>query len=230
MARRLSYSREIKIAFFAVVVLAMAVLVFATNLGNATDFVQNLDLEKYRDYIASYGALAPLVLFLLQALQAIIPILPGSVITIAGGLLLGELEGAVISYFGTLLGATVVFYLSKYFGRGFVEWLLHKKDLGAYDKMFQNNGFVITFLLRAIPFVDFGFASYLISISSITFKEYFIGTAIGIIPTVLIYSYYGAAFLQNPLVFSILGLVFLLLFLLAPYLMKKLTKRAPGGI
>ncbi len=227
MGRRLILSRETKIAFFVLLVLSLIIILiaFSKSINSAIEPVKNIDLGELRAYIYSFGLLAPFVLFLLQALQAVVPILPGSVITIAGGLLLGEFIGAVISYFGALFGSVLVFYISKFFGRGFVEWLFKKEDLGTYDAMFKENGFVITFLMRAIPFVDFGFASYIISISSISFKEYFFGTAIGLIPTVIIYSYYGSTFLKNPLLFSILGLVFLVLFLITPLFMKIFAKK-----
>ncbi len=225
MARKLIYSREIKIASFVLFVVLLSILAFSfLNVDQLVNETKNLDLNEIRAYISSYGPLAPIVLFFFQALQAVIPILPGSIITIAGGLLLGALEGAIISYFGAVFGSVLVFYISKYFGRGFVEWLFKKEDLGMYDEMFKRNGFTLTLLLRAIPFVDFGFASYLISISSISFREYFFGTAIGLIPTIFIYSYYGSAFLENPIAFSILGIIFLVLFLVTPYFMRRFLK------
>ena len=215
-------SREVR--FVIIVLLLISLVLLVLFFHNVITNIKYIDVNAIHSYVSSYGLIAPLILFLLQAIQAVIPILPGSVITIAAGLMLGEFEGILISYLGALLGAVSVFYISKYFGRKFVEMMIHEKNLEGYDKIFEKNGFFLTFLLRAIPFVDFGFASYIISISSINIKDYFFGTALGLIPTVLVYSYYGSVFLSNPLLFSILGIVFLILFLLIPYFMKMISK------
>ena len=210
--------KELKVVFGLIILLSILIAVLIANQKVIHSNISKIHPNEFRSYVESFGIIAPLILFLFQSLQAIIPILPGSVITIASGIILGGVIGSIISLFGALVGAIAVFYISKYFGREFVGWLIHRKDLGKYDEMFKKNGLVITFLLRAIPFVDFGFASYMISTSSISFRDYFFGTLLGSIPTTIVYVYYGSKFLQYPILFSILGIILLMIFIILPYI------------
>ena len=52
---------------------------------------------KFREYVMSFGALAPLAFFFLQFFQVVLAPIPGNVTTIAGGMLFGFLNAFLIS-------------------------------------------------------------------------------------------------------------------------------------
>ena len=62
-----------------------------------------------RDYILSFGILAPVASCLLIVLQALAAPVPSFVITFANGLAFGLVWGWLLSVFGHALAATVCF-------------------------------------------------------------------------------------------------------------------------
>ena len=79
--------------------------------------------------------------------------------------------------------------------------------------------------------MDFGLVSYLIGITDIDFKDYLIGTFIGLIPTTIFYTYFGFYILDNPVVSTSIGTILLILLFATPfiiYLAKKHVKKKKG--
>ena len=68
------------------------------------------NVETARAYIASYGALAPVVSAVLMIFQSVIAPLPAFLITFANGLLFGVWWGAALSWSSAMLGATLCFF------------------------------------------------------------------------------------------------------------------------
>ena len=67
-------------------------------------------LETAREYIASYGVLAPIVSAILMIFQSVIAPLPAFLITFANGLLFGVWWGAALSWSSAMLGAALCFF------------------------------------------------------------------------------------------------------------------------
>ena len=67
-------------------------------------------IETARKYIASYGALAPVVSAILMIFQSVIAPLPAFLITFANGLLFGVWWGAALSWSSAMLGAALCFF------------------------------------------------------------------------------------------------------------------------
>lgn len=179
-------------------------------------FLSTLDVEEIRMFIKDFGLKAPLIFILLQISQAVIAPIPGFLFTIAGGIIFGAFLGAVLSIIGSMIGAMICFLLAKKYGRPFINKIIKREDLGIVDDLFEKNGLLITTILRAIPVISFGLISYLISVTNINLKDYLIGTFIGLIPTIIFYTYFGFYILENPVISTIIGLILLTLFFLIP--------------
>ena len=67
-------------------------------------------LETAREYIASYGVLAPIVSAILMIFQSVIAPLPAFLITFANGLLFGVWWGAALSWSSAMLGGCPLFF------------------------------------------------------------------------------------------------------------------------
>ena len=111
-----------QIVWLCVLVAVLGVLTALYFIGKSNGwFVLFENADSLRAYVASFGIWAPLVFFLLQFLQVIISPIPGSVTTLAGGLLFGFWNAFLISVVAVFLGSVVAFLLGKLFGRPLVE-------------------------------------------------------------------------------------------------------------
>lgn len=170
-------------------IIAAAIMIFAIALliwvGPMTGGVEN-----FRTRLLSYGPWAVVISSGLMIAQAIIAPLPANVVTITNGLVFGPLWGALLSWITTLIGAALCFLLSKTFGKPFASKIVGD-SLDKAEGFFKKYGLHAMFAVRIIPFVPFDAISYGAGLVGVPFVNFITATAIGIIPSILVYSYVG---------------------------------------
>lgn len=148
-------------------------------------------LETARAYIASYGALAPVVSAILMVFQSVIAPLPAFLITFANGLLFGVWWGAALSWSSAMLGAALCFFIARALGRPVVVRLLSKSAVNTSDRFFQRYGKHAVLIARLVPVISFDAISYGAGLTSMRFLWFVIATGVGQLPATLLYSYLG---------------------------------------
>ncbi|MEE9274192.1 MAG: TVP38/TMEM64 family protein, partial [bacterium] len=171
-------------AVFGTLAAAVAILWLSGALAGFT-------AENVTRAVRGFGPLAPLIFVLFYALATVL-LLPGSVLTIAGGLLFGPLLGMPLNVTGATLGATGAFLVARYGGRDMVERFLSGR-LKAFDAKAAENGFRVIFYLRLIPLVPFNGLNLAGGLSPIRLRDYVLATALGILPGAFAYTYLGDA-------------------------------------
>ncbi len=116
---------------------------------------------------------------------------PASALTIGGGFLFGVAIGAPATVIGATLGACALFLAAKT-SLGETLKSVAGPFLGKMEKGFNENAFSYLFTLRLIPVVPFAVANIAPAILGAKFRDYFITTAIGIIPGTVAYSLIGS--------------------------------------
>lgn len=145
-----------------------------------------------REHVRSFGVLAVLVYsaaYVVNTLSMIIPITP---LALAAGFIFGAGLGAAYLMAASLIGAALSFTIARFLGRSLLEKYL-KGRAGDIDKKVEKNGFKTVFFLRIVPVIPFGIFNYLCGITKINFKDYFMATFLGLIPSVFIVSFFGDA-------------------------------------
>lgn len=133
-----------------VIVAAVAVLYFiGKEKGWFTVFESK---ESFQQYVASFGAWAPLAFFGLQFFQVIISPIPGSVTTLAGGVLFGFFYGFLLSMAAVFLGSLGAFLLGKKFGRPLVERIAGKDIVDKYMNSVSSRQRILLILMFFLPF------------------------------------------------------------------------------
>lgn len=74
-----------------------------------------------RTYLASYGSMGPVILVLIQALQVVLPVLPGFLGCIVGAAMFGAAGGFWINYIGISAGSLIAYWLARRFGADLVR-------------------------------------------------------------------------------------------------------------
>jgi len=148
-----------------------------------------ISLSEIKDYIRSFGPLAPGIYMLMLTLVPL-TLIPNSLIAISGGAIFGIYYGTLYTTLGALFGATLAFSISRYFGKDLTEKLVRQKAEW-FDGKDGKNGFMIIFLLRLIPIVPFDVISYGAGLSKIYYVAFLSATLLGIVPGVIVYSNIG---------------------------------------
>jgi uncharacterized membrane protein YdjX (TVP38/TMEM64 family) len=109
------------------------------------------DAATLRAYVRGYGAWAPLVLIALQTLQVVVAPVPGQVLATVAGYLFGPWWGTLYNMIGIGLGSALAFWLSRRYGRGYVERTIHPETLETFDAFVERRGLLALFVLFLIP-------------------------------------------------------------------------------
>jgi uncharacterized membrane protein YdjX (TVP38/TMEM64 family) len=161
---------------------AAAVLVY-----RYTEVGRYLSKDAVRGLVLSFGALGPAVHIFLYA-ASVTAFVPATVMSIAGAIAFGKVVGAAYNVVGAVLGATASFLVGRYLGRDLAARLIRGR-LQELDAAAERNGFSVIFYLRMayFPFVPLNYGA---GLTRIRFRDFFWGTALGIIPGTFIFTYF----------------------------------------
>lgn len=184
-----------KVVLLIVVIAAVAVYFLVPSVNKVMNKVFAMfasgDFTVVRDFVASYGAYATVISFLLMIFQSIAAPLPAFLITFANANLFGWWQGAILSWTSAMAGAVVCFYIARILGRDVAEKLTSKSGLAQIDTFFEQYGKNTILICRLLPFISFDIVSYAAGLTSMSFMSFFIATGIGQLPATIVYSYVG---------------------------------------
>src|SRR5262245_32717265 len=175
-------NRWISITAAIIIGIALAMLLI---IGPKAGTVENL-----RATMLASGHWAIVISIGLAVAQAIIAPLPMNVITITNALVFGPIWGGLLSWFSTVLGASLCFLLSKKFGKPFAHKIVGD-SIEKAERFFNKYGLHAMFLVRILPFIPFDAVSYGAPLVGVRFSRFLLATAVGIVPSILLYSYLG---------------------------------------
>ncbi len=184
-------------------------------------YLSMLNIDAIKEYILSFGILAPIISFLLMILQSVAAPLPAFLITFANAALFGWVKGAMLSWTSSMVGAALCFYIARFLGRDVVIKLTSKYALDNIDNFFDKYGKHTILIARLLPFISFDLVSYAAGLTSMKLSSFFIATGIGQLPATIIYSYVGDM-LTGSLKFVVTGLMILFALSILVYMLKKI--------
>lgn len=159
------------------------------------------------DYLRSFGILAPLVAFILFFIQAALPVFPYIILAGAAGMIFGFWEGFFLSWAGALAGACFAFYLFRLTGWEWLHVIIRRRfnhDLTEITPLMGFWGIVIT---RIIPVVPTPLINFVSAVSGISAWIFITASAIGKIPSAVVYTGLGNHMLVSEDVYTTLALL-----------------------
>lgn len=150
--------------------------------GIRTDDIQRV--------LAEVGPWAPIVYLILFT---VVPLtfFPDSVLAMAGGVAFGVRNGFVLALSGAILGSSLAFFLTRKFGRKYLQRYLESKEgVATLSAQIERKGLVVILLLRLTP-IPFDIISYAAGLSSVRYRDFLIATVLGAIPAMFSYVNFG---------------------------------------
>ena len=187
-------SRISHLIFFAIILLLFLVTFFTIHHHFEKTCVILIagSLDQVIKLIRSWGIAAPLMSVLLMITQAIVAPIPAFLITAANGMIFGSFWGALISWIGALIGALTAFYIARLFGTVALRKIVrNQKTVEFIRHAGEKRGFYVILLSRLLPFIAFDIISYMAGLSGIRPWTFILGTALGMLPATIIYTFIG---------------------------------------
>lgn len=164
-------------------------VIVAVRMSGAAGWI---DLQRITALLEPVGRVwwAPLVTIALYVIFNLLG-LPGSVITVASGVVWGWFGGGVIALFGSTLGTGLPYLLARAHApvigksiRNRALWLHH---------LLEREGFTTLLMLRLVPSLPYSVINYAAGFAGIRPTHYFLATLLGTIPGVFITTWLAAA-------------------------------------
>jgi uncharacterized membrane protein YdjX (TVP38/TMEM64 family) len=145
----------------------------------------------FTNWIQKLGPLGVVVFIAIYALATVL-FVPGSLITIAGGLVFGLLLGTIAASGGSVIGASCAFLIGRYLARRKTEAMAKRDDqFRAIDEAIGREGWKFVMLLRLSPLIPFNASNYIYGITAVKFWPYVLASWIGMLPGTVLYVYLG---------------------------------------
>lgn len=149
-------------------------------------------LEGVLDWAAGRGAWTGVILAAVWIPAAVL-LVPGSILTLGTGFLLGVGWGTLVVSLGSTAGATSAFGVARWLVRDRVRRrLADRSRFRAVDEAVAREGLKVVLLLRLSPLFPYNVQNYAFGATSVRFRDYLLGSWIGMLPGTLLYVYLGA--------------------------------------
>ena len=215
----------------AIAVGIVAIVYFVLKFYGVTDNIRLENVPKIKTWVASFGAIAPLVYIGLYLVSTVF-FLPGTPVTVLSGFVFGPLWGVLYASIASIISVSAAFLIARYVARDLVEnWVKGNAQFQRIDKQVEEQGWRIVMLTRLVPIFPFNLQNYAYGLTSIRFTTYVLVSAIFMLPGTAVFVQLGGAFVSGEgniwktlLYLGAAGVLLLLLSLLPKLLRKYQTK------
>ncbi|MCR1935208.1 TVP38/TMEM64 family protein [Clostridium tepidum] len=180
-----------------IISLILIIIIVAVFLIRHGHTLKKMNIRHTVKYIRRCGKFSSICFLLVYALKPLVLIVPASMLSLVGGILFGPVKGFIFNMLGFFLSGSLAFWLSRILGKSFVDKILKGKAV-ELDNNIGKQGFKIIFLLRFPPIFPFDPLSYAAGLTKMKYKDFILGSLLGVIPETLCYSYMGRN-VMNPL-------------------------------
>lgn len=166
-------------------------LVLVIAVGTAIALRDRFDAAALQAWVEGAGAAGPLLFMAVYALVTVL-FLPGSVITLAGGVLFGPVWGTVYNLTGATIGAALAFLIARYLTAGWVAQRTGGRMKQLVDGVEQEGWHFVAFV-RLVPLFPFNLLNYALGLTRIRFWHYVLASYLFMLPGAIAYTWLGYA-------------------------------------
>lgn len=157
------------------------ICIIATGLG--IFLLGGIDQQELQNYLKKLGIWAPVIYIFLYIIGTIL-ILPSTPLNLSGGAIFGIWWGTVWTTIAAIIAAIIAFYYSRTIGRDLIAHRM-EKSITTINAEMQQGGLFYMFAIRLLPIIPYGIVNFAAGLTSISFRDYIIGTMLGTLPGIL---------------------------------------------
>lgn len=172
--------------------LLTVVCIVATGVG--VYLLGGIDQAQLQNWLKQAGVWAPVTYIVLYTVGTIL-ILPSTPLNLSGGAIFGAWLGTLWTTIAAVIAAVVAFAFTRTVGRDLVA----RKFAGRWEAMdaeMRQGGLFYMFAIRLLPIIPYGLVNFAAGLTSIRFRDYFVGTLLGTVPGILPFVLLGSSGLQ----------------------------------
>ncbi|MFM9263903.1 TVP38/TMEM64 family protein [Tychonema sp. BBK16] len=168
------------------IALSLCLLISVTKSSYVQDILRTVLIQ-----IKDLGVWGPVAFIAIYNFATVL-FIPGSVLTLGGGVIFGLWWGSIYVFIAAILGATFAFLIGRYLSRDrVVRYMEAHPKFKALDRAVSKEGLKIVFLTRLCPLFPFNLLNYALGVTQVSLKNYVLGS-FGMIPGTILYVYSGS--------------------------------------
>lgn len=150
-------------------------------------------MEDYLSLIlASHPVAAPLIFILVRAIPVVIAPVPGVAFDFVGVTVFGWKFGLLLALIGGHLGASIAFFVARYFREPVVRYVVPLQKLHELETRYsERQKFWTLVAVRFITSPFFDYVSYAAGLTRMSFLTFLLSTFIGVLPLSFVIYYFG---------------------------------------
>ncbi|MBU1110420.1 VTT domain-containing protein [Patescibacteria group bacterium] len=144
-----------------------------------------LTSDEFRSFVEKLGPFGPLVVITYTVLSHVLAPVAGTPGILLSITMFGIYRTMLYVYLGSMLSASINFFISRHFGRKWVTKLAGTRTMNEIDEFVEASGTPLLILSRVFGFSLFEVVSYAVGFTNMPFKKYFAITAVfSLIPNI----------------------------------------------
>ncbi len=157
------------------------ICIVITGLGFV--LIGGIDQQQLTNILKKLGILAPIIYILFYIIGTIL-LLPSTPLNLTGGAIFGIWWGSLWTSLAAIIAAFVSFYYSRTLGRDFIARKF-KGTIAIIDAEMSQGGLFYMFAIRLLPIIPYGIVNFAAGVTSISVRDYLVGTSLGTLPGIL---------------------------------------------
>lgn len=162
--------------------------------GLTVYFLGGVNPKQLQVWLHQAGIWAPIIYIALYTVATLL-ILPSTALNLTGGAIFGPWLGTLWTTVAAIIAAVVSFTFTRTVGRETIARRLAGR-WQAMDAEMRQGGLFYMFAIRLLPIIPYGLVNFAAGLTSIRFRDYFLGTVMGTVPGVLPFVMIGSSGLQ----------------------------------
>ena len=173
---------------FILVFIGLIIFLFSGENFNVLKEIFRADATKQevQESIGKLGIRAYIVVFILSMLQVILTFVPAEPLHVIAGISFGLWKGMAVCLAGIAVGNTIIYILYKIFGTKLTDYFASNVDFDFERAKKSNKIALIVIILYCLPAIPYGIICFFAATLGMSFPKYFLITAIGSIPSLVL--------------------------------------------
>lgn len=167
--------------------------------------------DKIQAWVRNVGVWAPIIYIAIYVVATTL-LLPSTALNLSGGAIFGLGIGILWTSIGALIAAVIAFLFTRTIGCDQARKRF-SQSWQAMDAEISRGGLFYMFAIRLLPIIPSGVVNFSAGLTSISFKDYFLGTCLGTVPGIfpfVMLGSSGATAIKTGDLFPVLGTLLLL--------------------
>ncbi|NLL14926.1 MAG: TVP38/TMEM64 family protein [Fibrobacter sp.] len=162
------------------------------SLSNeAWSILQSGNRELLRDWVSQFGEAGVIVLLFFFLVQMFAFVIPSWALVVVSVLAYGPLIGGIVALAGTVLAASVAYWIGRLFSEFTIKKILKQKSEKKMRVYLQRYGFWVVVIFKLAPFLSNDIISYAAGLVSMSFPRFFLASVVGTSPLVILIAFLG---------------------------------------